>query len=280
MHRVDAPGNVDGLFSDGNPAIGQQATQVRAEWLNDLQENVCTVIEEAGRALEKGNGNQLLEAIQGMVPDTIAVNVRIITANTTYVPTDGTKAIEVLVVGAGGGGGGSPAMGASQFAAAGGGGSGGWGSSYLTSGFDSVAVTVGTGGAGGVGNANGSAGGDSSFGTLVATGGGGGVVAAASTTGSVQLGGTGGACTGANRIVSAGTYGHPGIAFASGNMVNGAGGNSIIAAGGGTFPTATSNGVGAGGYGAGGSGAEGQNSGAARNGGAGGPGVVIVREYR
>jgi len=48
MDRTDAPGNVSGLFSDGNPAIGQQATQVRAKWMNAVQENLMYLIEQAG----------------------------------------------------------------------------------------------------------------------------------------------------------------------------------------------------------------------------------------
>lgn len=67
MHRVDAPGSVTGLFSDGNPAIGQQATQVRAAWLNDLQENICYLIEQAGIALEKGDETQLKAAFDALL---------------------------------------------------------------------------------------------------------------------------------------------------------------------------------------------------------------------
>ena len=69
MHRVDAPGSVSGLFSDGNPAIGQQATQVRAAWLNDLQENICYFIEQAGIALEQGDETQLKAAFDAMLQD-------------------------------------------------------------------------------------------------------------------------------------------------------------------------------------------------------------------
>lgn len=48
MDRTDAPGNVNGFFSDGNPNIGQQATQVRAKWMNAVQENLMYLIEQAG----------------------------------------------------------------------------------------------------------------------------------------------------------------------------------------------------------------------------------------
>jgi hypothetical protein len=63
MHRTDSSGHVNGTFTDGNPAIGQQATQVSAAWLNDIQENVAQVIEQSGLDLVKGDGFQLYDAI-------------------------------------------------------------------------------------------------------------------------------------------------------------------------------------------------------------------------
>ncbi|HEX7821031.1 MAG TPA: hypothetical protein VF463_10480 [Sphingobium sp.] len=280
MHRVDAPGAIAGLFTDGNPAIGQQATQVRAAWLNDLQENVVAVIEAAGITLEKGDANQLLEALAMLRTSGSLIGTRVLTANGTYHATAGTRAVEVTVIGGGGGGGGAAVMSASQFAAAGGGGSGGWGTSYLVADFDGVAVVIGAGGTGGVGGAVGGAGGSTLFGGLLsATGGQGGAYAVPTTVASIQIGGFGGTCAGANRQSSTGSSGDHGIALSTGNMANGGGGHSLIAAGGATFATATSNGQPAGGFGAGGSGAEGQNSAAAQTGGAGGAGVVIIREY-
>lgn len=67
MHRVDAAGNVNNLFSDGNPAAGQQATALTAAWHNDVQENIAYLIEEAGIELEKGNAQQLSDAIVALV---------------------------------------------------------------------------------------------------------------------------------------------------------------------------------------------------------------------
>jgi hypothetical protein len=67
MHRTDAPGNVNGLFNDGNPAAGQQATALVAAWFNDIQENLAYVIEEQGIVLEKGDYTQLSDAIVALV---------------------------------------------------------------------------------------------------------------------------------------------------------------------------------------------------------------------
>ncbi|PAL25465.1 hypothetical protein [Sphingopyxis sp. GW247-27LB] len=85
MHRIDGPGHVLNHFSSGNPAIGQQATMVTAEWSDDVQENLCRLIEEAGIALVKGDGMQLYAAVLaiaagaagaggGAVPTTRQVN--------------------------------------------------------------------------------------------------------------------------------------------------------------------------------------------------------------
>ncbi len=67
MHRVDTPGHADGLWQDGNPQIGQQGTIMSFEWLNDHQENLCKVVEDAGIALVKGDTGQLKAAIIQMI---------------------------------------------------------------------------------------------------------------------------------------------------------------------------------------------------------------------
>lgn len=63
MHRIDASGHVNDRFSNGNPAAGQRATVVSADWLNDVQENIAHVIEQAEIALVKSEANQLYLAI-------------------------------------------------------------------------------------------------------------------------------------------------------------------------------------------------------------------------
>lgn len=67
MHRTDGSGHVNNTFTEGNPAIGQQATQVTAAWLNDVQENIAFAIESAGIALVKGDGEQLYNALVAMI---------------------------------------------------------------------------------------------------------------------------------------------------------------------------------------------------------------------
>lgn len=70
MHRVDTEGHEDGLFQDGTPQIGQQGTILSEDWFNDLQENICGVIENedgGNAALVKGDHGQLRLAIATMI---------------------------------------------------------------------------------------------------------------------------------------------------------------------------------------------------------------------
>lgn len=72
MHRVDTEGHDDGLFQDGTPQTGQQGTILSEEWFNDLQENICNVIEVGGgMELEKGDHTQLRLAIAAMVAGSV-----------------------------------------------------------------------------------------------------------------------------------------------------------------------------------------------------------------
>lgn len=72
MHRIDTDGALTGgQFTDGNPAVGQQGTQVDSSWLNDVQENIAQAIEHAGIALVKGDGTQLTKALLAMIAGVI-----------------------------------------------------------------------------------------------------------------------------------------------------------------------------------------------------------------
>ena len=66
MHAIDSPGSVNGRFSEGNPAIGQRATKVGGDWLNDLQDNVLGVLAEGGVAPVKGRSEDLADAIKSI----------------------------------------------------------------------------------------------------------------------------------------------------------------------------------------------------------------------
>jgi hypothetical protein len=67
MHRINTEGNVNGLFVDGDPVGGQEATVVDAAWLNAMQEEPVRVILAAGLALDPNNNAQLYAALQLMI---------------------------------------------------------------------------------------------------------------------------------------------------------------------------------------------------------------------
>lgn len=72
MHRVDTEGHDDGLFQDGTPQTGQGGTILSEDWFNDLQENICGVIEDgAGEELVKGDYTQLRLAIASMIAGSV-----------------------------------------------------------------------------------------------------------------------------------------------------------------------------------------------------------------
>lgn len=74
MHRIDTAGHVDGLFQDGAPQAGQQGTVLDADWANAVQENIVQVILGAEIALEKGDHEQLKDAIVAMIAAAASAN--------------------------------------------------------------------------------------------------------------------------------------------------------------------------------------------------------------
>lgn len=70
MHRIDHPSAAPGnQFTEGSPTGGVAATIVTAAILNDIQENICAVVEAAGFALTKGRAADLLDAISALASD-------------------------------------------------------------------------------------------------------------------------------------------------------------------------------------------------------------------
>lgn len=69
MHRIDGPGaTVDNKFTDGDPVGGVPATLVTDDWLNDVQEELLSVLTAAGITPVKGTQNQVLAAIRSLSP--------------------------------------------------------------------------------------------------------------------------------------------------------------------------------------------------------------------
>lgn len=79
MFRIDAPGTATvmptpavagstiGYFTEGNAGTGTPATDVSADWLNTVQEELVGVILAAGLTLDKSNPAQLLSAINTLI---------------------------------------------------------------------------------------------------------------------------------------------------------------------------------------------------------------------
>lgn len=63
MKRTDADGSVEGKFSDGSPEQGLPATVINAEFLNNIQEEICNFIERAGLTLDGADQEQLWKAL-------------------------------------------------------------------------------------------------------------------------------------------------------------------------------------------------------------------------
>jgi len=74
MHRVDSTGATAGnLFTNGNPGGGIPATELAEDWHNDIQEEICNLIEAAGITLVKGTRTQLQSALAtGLVTQKMA----------------------------------------------------------------------------------------------------------------------------------------------------------------------------------------------------------------
>ena len=63
MHRIDGAGHVGGMFVAEDPSINRPPTEVTPEWLNAVQEELASLVEWAGAALDKGDNTQLIEVL-------------------------------------------------------------------------------------------------------------------------------------------------------------------------------------------------------------------------
>ena len=88
MPKVDTR---DGLFHNGNPAIGEQGTQVKDVWLNDVQESLRDIQAEAHYVLEKA-GFKPVENKQTQLYDSI---VKIIGDNRKTATTKGKGEVKL-----------------------------------------------------------------------------------------------------------------------------------------------------------------------------------------
>jgi hypothetical protein len=104
MHRIDGPGaTVDNKFTDGDPVGGVPATLVTDDWLNDMQEELMSLLTAAAITPVKGTQNQVLSALRSLAPGIIGAvrNARMSVAATS---ATGAFTADQVVVGTGLGG--------------------------------------------------------------------------------------------------------------------------------------------------------------------------------
>lgn len=91
MHRIDGPGATpDNRFTEGDPTQGVEATDVTADFMNAVQEELAAVIEGAGIPLDKDQNNQLLQALQSLVmPTGTVIHVASAAAPTGFLKANG-----------------------------------------------------------------------------------------------------------------------------------------------------------------------------------------------
>src|SRR3954467_15935764 len=95
MHRTDADGNASNLYTDGNPALGVEATVIEQHSLNALQEEIANTIEDAGVTLVKDTNDQLSGVIQTLIAAMEPQGRLTLTSATPVTTTDVTGATTI-----------------------------------------------------------------------------------------------------------------------------------------------------------------------------------------
>lgn len=75
MHRIDGAGaTVTGQWTEGNPSTGVPATEITADWMNAIQNEIENVIVTgAGGTLSKANNAQLLAALLTLIANNLTL---------------------------------------------------------------------------------------------------------------------------------------------------------------------------------------------------------------
>ena len=219
------------------------------------------------------------------------IKVRVLTSGTSYVPTEGTRAIYVELIGGAGQGGGATATTSGQASIGGGGGAGAYSASWLTGAAVKNPTTyqVGAGGTTGT-TGTGQSGTDTTWDTsvVVAKAGTGGASLAAGTSVIAAIGAAGGAASGGTGDIKLdGAAGGTGwrLSIAANGVISGSGGDAPIGGGQAIGIVAASatgtNGTAGAQWGGGGSGGAAWATGSQvnGNGGAGANGVIRVWEF-
>lgn len=103
MHRIDGANHASNRFTEGNAGTGVLATVVTAPWLNDIQENIMSVLAQGSVTATKNRAEDLRDAITAMinaasstVPDsteTVKGKIELATVTEVQTGTDTVRAV-------------------------------------------------------------------------------------------------------------------------------------------------------------------------------------------
>lgn len=87
----------EGFFTEGNPAAGTPATNVRGSWLNMIQEELCSILAAAGIARSKTSYSQVNASLQKMYSSVVGT-VRNLAMTVTAASATATLTADQIVV--------------------------------------------------------------------------------------------------------------------------------------------------------------------------------------
>jgi len=272
-----------------NPTLNSNAGAYVLLFCSGAAEQVAPAT-QSGHAMQLGQatGRLLRTSVYRLISGVLSVSVNggsfTATGGANFTPLALTNSIVAEVIGGGGGSGSTLNPSTGNTSMTGGGGGANVQRGLFTSGFSSLAPTVGVGGTGGVGSAvAGGTGGTSSLGALISAGGGGGSAGGLSfaTTTNAAASGGGGSGTGAGGNLASlqGATGANGFSL-TGALLSGAGGSNGLGYPGAQGVGSGQQGVAGPNVGSGASGATSASGGGAQSGAAGSPGQITVWEYQ
>lgn len=125
---VPAPAGTPGFFTGGNPATGQAATILDADWLNMVQEELMSVLAAASITPSKTTYTQIVAAIRALIASSVGVikGIARFTSSTSFTVPAGVTTVYASGCAAGGaaGSGGAGSVSSTSAWSAGGGGGG------------------------------------------------------------------------------------------------------------------------------------------------------------
>lgn len=95
MHRIDGAGHIGGMFVAEDPATSRPPTEITADWLNAVQDELAGFVESAGLPLDKADNTQIRQALTTFCRYTGYAASRTIVAATALGGEDAGKMIHL-----------------------------------------------------------------------------------------------------------------------------------------------------------------------------------------